>query len=245
MKISVIIPCLNEERFLPNLIIDLKNQTIKVDEILIIDAYSEDQTLKKVREDEVIRIIQTNPNIGEQRRLGGENATSDLLFFFDADVRLVPDFIEKSIKKIKKRKLDLGAFVYVPYSFKKGGGIGNSTFTISLSYGFINLVMFLFERLSPSGAGSGIFMTKELFNKTKGFRNDLKFDDIEFIRRASKIGKFRIIRNILLVSDRRFVRYGVLRTTISYLILSFFFLFNAFKKAEMVEYKFSDYKKKS
>lgn len=243
MKISVIIPCLNEERFLPNLISDLRNQTIKVDEILIIDAKSTDNTLNKISKYENLKIIQTNPNIGAQRKLGGEEATGDLLFFFDADVRLVPNFIEKNIKRINKNKLSLASFVYVPYNLKQDNHMTNSNFPISMVYAFIDLLMFSFQRFSPSGAGSGIFVSKDLFTKTGGFRDDLKFDDIEFIRRAAKHGKYRQIRTILLVSDRRFVKYGVLRMFISYLVLSFFFLFNAFKTAEMVEYNFAEYSK--
>jgi len=245
MKISIIIPCLNEENFLPHLIIDLKNQTLKPYEIIVVDAGSEDKTLDRVQSDDLVKVVKTKPNIGAQRKLGGDMAGGDLLFFLDADVRLVADFLEKNVEKINRQKLALASFVYVPYSTNGDGRMENSNFSISMVYFFINFLMFSFQLFSPSGAGSGIFVTKELFDKTGGYRDDLKFDDIEFIRRASKFGKFRQIRSILLVSDRRFLRYGVIKTFVSYLVLSFFFLFNAFKYAEIVEYKFSDYKKNS
>lgn len=244
MKISIIIPCLNEEKFLPNLIFDLKNQTLKPYEIIVMDAGSTDKTLDLVKEDDLVKIIKTKPNIGAQRKKGGELASGEMLFFFDSDVRLVASFLEKSINKIQKRKISIASFVYVPYALDSNGSMKNSTFGISMIYFFIDSLMFLFQFLSPSGAGSGIFVKKELFEKTGGFRDDLKFDDIEFIRRAAKFGKFRQIRNILLVSDRRFVRYGLLKTAFSYVVLSIFFLFNAFKASEIVEYNFSDYNKK-
>ncbi len=243
MKISIIIPCLNEEKFLPNLIFDLKNQSLLPDEILIIDAGSKDKTLELVKSDNLARVINTNPNIGAQRKLGGEKAEGDLLFFFDSDVRLHPDFIKDAVSKIKNKNLDLATFKYIPYSLGSKNEIIISRKSIRFLYKFLNNLFYIFKKVSPSGAGSGIFTTKDTFVKLNGFSENLKFDDIDFIRRGARIGKFDILDIDLMVSDRRFVRYGIIKTFLSYLMLSIFFFFNAFKTAEIVEYKFSDYTK--
>ncbi|MCX6747803.1 MAG: glycosyltransferase [Candidatus Nomurabacteria bacterium] len=244
MKISIIIPCLNEEKFLPFLIEDLRNQTVKPFEILVIDAGSTDATLSKVTTDELVKVLNVAPNIGAQRTYGGDLAQGEYLFFLDADVRLAPDFLERSLKEIQNRKLNIAGFQYVPYAIANNGATKESSLLISMCYKFFDILFFLFQTLSPSGAGSGIFVTKSIFNLTGGFRNNLKFDDIEFIRRSAKIGKFGQVRVPLKVSDRRFVRYGVLKIFVSYLVLSIFFLFGLFKASEIIEYKFSDYSKK-
>jgi len=243
MKISIIIPCLNEVNFLPHLLEDIKNQTLKTFEVLVIDAGSTDGTLDKVYADDLVRIHHRPPNIGAQRQYGGENAQGDYLFFLDSDVRLSKDFLEKSIKEAKKRNLALGAFQYTPYMQKENGMIRPSSLPIIFCYKFLDLLFFIFQKISPSGAGSGIFVTKKAFDESLGFSNVLKFDDIEFIRRVSKYVKFGQLRVKLFVSDRRFVRYGVIRIFLSYLVLSVFFMFNLFKASEMIEYKFSDYYK--
>jgi len=244
MKISIIIPSLNEEKFLPFLIQDLRNQTLQPFEILVVDAGSTDGTLTKVSRDDVVKIFNVAPNIGAQRTYGGNLAVGEYLFFLDSDVRLSPDFLEKSVKEIQRRRLSIATFEYVPYLLVQGGVTGKSTLSIRLCYKFFDLLFFIFQKLLPSGAGSGIFVTKEIFKKTKGFKDNLKFDDIEFIRRSSKLAKFGQLRVSLKVSDRRFVRYGVLRTFLSYMVLSLFFMFNLFKASEIIEYKFSDYYKK-
>lgn len=243
MKISIIIPCLNEEKFLPNLIQDLKNQSLLPYEILVIDAGSTDKTLELVKEDNLVKIINTPPNIGAQRKKGGELASGELLFFLDSDVRLYPDFIRDSLSTIENRNFDLATFRYQPYSLSPDLKIINSKRIIRILYQFFNILFLIFRKISPSGAGSGIFVKKSLFNQIGGFSNNLKFDDIDFIRRGARKGKFDILDVDLLVSDRRFVRYGILKTFFSYLVLSTFFFFNAFKLSEIVEYKFSDYKK--
>jgi glycosyltransferase involved in cell wall biosynthesis len=243
MKISVIVPCLNEERFLPNLISDLLNQSLLPYEILIIDAGSKDKTLELIKEDDIVKVIHTKPNIGAQRKTGGLKAAGDMLFFFDSDVRLDKDFIKNAIIEIQNKNLDLATYRYIPYNLSDDNKVEDSSKSIRFLYKFFNTLFLIFKRISPSGAGSGIFTTKENFLKLNGFSENLKFDDIDFIRRGAKVGKFDILNIDLLVSDRRFVRYGVFKTFLSYLVLSTFFLFNAFKYAEIVEYKFSDYKK--
>lgn len=243
MKISVIVPCLNEEKFLPNLIADLRNQSLLPFEILIIDAGSQDKTLELIKEDSLIKVIHTKPNIGMQRKTGGEKANGDMLFFFDSDVRINKDFIKNAIFEIQNKNLDLATYRYIPYNLGENNQIQDSSKSIRFLYKFFNTLFFVFKRISPSGAGSGIFTTKENFLKLNGFSENLKFDDIDFIRRGARIGKFDILDMDLLVSDRRFVRYGVFKTFLSYLVLSIFFFFNAFKASEIIEYKFSDYKK--
>lgn len=244
MKISIVIPCLNEEEFLPYLIEDIRKQSLKPFEVIVVDAGSTDKTLEIIKTDDLIKVYNRPPNIGAQRQYGGEQASGEYLFFLDADVRLETDFLEKSIKEINKRNLGIAAFRYTPYAKGENGIIKKSSLPIIFCYKFLDLLFFVFQRISPSGAGSGIFVKKEIFDNSSGFSKDLKFDDIEFIRRISRYNKFGQLRIILLVSDRRFVRYGVVRIFLSYLILSLFFVFNLFKASEMVEYKFSDYYKK-
>lgn len=244
MKISIVIPCLNEEDFIPYLIKDLRNQSVLPFEIIVVDAGSTDKTLEWVKNDTLVKVYNRPPNIGAQRQYGGEQATGDYLFFLDADVRLPIDFLEKSIMEVKQRNLGIAAFRYVPYAKDENGVLKQSSLPISFCYKFLDVLFFIFQKISPSGAGSGIFVKKEIFDSSLGFSKNLKFDDIEFIRRVARYTKFGQLKVQLFVSDRRFVRYGVVKIFVSYLVLSVFFMFNLFKAAEVVEYKFSDYYKK-
>lgn len=95
---SIVIPTLNEEKTLPNLLNDLVNQTFKDFEVIVVDAKSEDRTVvyaNKFKSKLDIRIIPSQKrNICYQRNSGAKDAKSDWLIFFDADNRLPKYFLQ-------------------------------------------------------------------------------------------------------------------------------------------------------
>lgn len=231
--ISVVIPTLNEEETLPLLITDLLNQSMPPHEILVIDAYSTDNTKNVVKKFSQIIFFQASPPVAAQRAIGGEKAKGDILVFLDADVRLKPDFLKNSLMEMKKKKLDITCPWYFPYQ---------SSLSITTIYIFFSSLFFLFQRIFPSGAGSAIIVKRKIFNKVK-FDTSLRYDDIAFIRNAARKGKFGIISQKVYVSDRRFRKYGTLRMLLTYSVLSIFFLFNLFHLAHIIPYAFNIYKK--
>jgi len=87
MKISVIIPTYNRENLIEKTIQSVLNQTIKADEIIIIDDGSTDST-KKILEkyDQNIRYIyQKNNGVSSARNLGINKASNEWLCFLDSD----------------------------------------------------------------------------------------------------------------------------------------------------------------
>ena len=50
MKISLIIPTLNAAEYLPKLIDILERQTLKADEIIVVDSQSDDETVALAKE---------------------------------------------------------------------------------------------------------------------------------------------------------------------------------------------------
>ncbi len=60
----------------------------------------------------------------------------------------------------------------------------------------------LFENQNIIGTGSNIFIKKDVFWKLKGFDTGfLRFQDIEFMIRASKVGKIRFCEEVLVIKD--------------------------------------------
>ncbi len=231
--ISVIIPTLNEEKTLPLLLKDLSTQTLLPKEIIVVDAYSVDNTKKLLANFPSIIFIQCHPPVARQRTLGGVKASGDILFFLDADVRLKPTFIRDAVNELVKKKLHIACPWYMPYQ---------STLPITSIYIYFSSLFFLLQKLFPSGAGSAIIVKKKLFEKVK-FNISLRYDDIAFIRNAARKGKFGIISQTVYVSDRRFRKYGTLRMLLTYSALSIFFLFNLYHFAHIIPYAFNIYKK--
>ena len=85
---SIIIPTLNEERYLPNLLNDLDNQQTRNFEVIIVDGKSEDQTreeaLQFARKFPFKFIQSPKRNLSYQRNLGAKNSNGKYFFFFDA-----------------------------------------------------------------------------------------------------------------------------------------------------------------
>lgn len=234
MKISVIIPTLNEEPRIGNLLTDLQNQTVKPFEVIVIDARSEDKTKEVVSTFSGVQFYQMHKGVGYQRQAGGEKAKGELLVFLDADTRIDTDFLEQVGQLVQKYKLSIACPRYNPDS-----GI----WYMEWIYTGFNRLFKLFERLSPSGAGSCIITTKKVFHELGGFEGSLQFDDIAYIRKAGRRYGFKQLPIDIQVSDRRFHEYGVGKMLFLYAILSVLFFFGQFRLSNHVNYTFGKYSK--
>ena len=100
---SIIIPTLNEEKYLPDLLHDLTKQTIDNNqfEVIHVDGNSDDKTVdsaKKFKDKiKLITLSTKKRNVAHQRNVGTEKATGKWLVFMDADNRL-PDYFLDGIR---------------------------------------------------------------------------------------------------------------------------------------------------
>jgi glycosyltransferase involved in cell wall biosynthesis len=228
--LSVVIPALNEERHVGLLLRDLASQTRRADEVIVVDAGSEDDTVSVAQRFPGVVVLAGSPPVAKGRNLGGREARSDILVFLDADVRLPERFLEGFLKEFEYRRLDLACPSYVPH---------DSTPAIRAVHAFFNLLFKSFEQLLPSGAGHCIAVRGEVFRESRGFDPRLKFDDIELVRRLSKDRRFGIVAGEqVYVSDRRYREHGVPKMTLRYLLMSLFFALGKHRWANGIEYEF-------
>lgn len=107
MKITAIIPTYNRAEFLSRTINSVLNQTYTIDEILLIDDGSTDQTqivLEKFKS--YMTVIQTeNFGVSHARNIGIKSAKNDWLAFLDSDDEWCKDKIEKQIKLHEKNNI--------------------------------------------------------------------------------------------------------------------------------------------
>lgn len=230
--VSVVIPTLNEERAIGPLLNAIRGQDHPVCEVIVVDAGSTDGTATVVGRFAEVRFVRSRPPVGAQRQVGLEAATGDVVFFLDADTLPSRSFVGECVRAMESRRLAAACPRYVPHPGSPA---------ISAVYAVFNAVFFLLQRFLASGAGSGMIADREFAIRIGGFRSDLVYEDIEFLRRASRRGRFGSLATPLLVSDRRFRECGVVRMLMKYLFLSFFFTFGLFKLASRVRYPFAMY----
>ncbi|QIN77920.1 hypothetical protein GBA65_04620 [Rubrobacter marinus] len=81
-------------------------------------------------------------------------------------------------------------------------------------------------------------MRGSVFEEGRGFDPELKFDDIELVRRLSRGRRFGIVGETVYVSDRRYKKYGVARTFSQHLLMGVFFALGRFDWANRFDYEF-------
>ena len=97
--ISIVIPTLNEEKFLPKLLDSLVVQTKKDFEVIVVDGHSKDKTVEKAlsyKKKLPLRVISLKqPSLPVQRNAGANAAKGDWFIFIDADSIAMPYFVER------------------------------------------------------------------------------------------------------------------------------------------------------
>lgn len=111
IKVSVIVPFYNVERYLRKSILSIINQTLKEIEIILIDDGSTDSSLSIIdelaKEDSRIKVF-SHHNHGQSiaRNIGLVNAIGEYIYFFDSDDILEESALEECYNKCKQNQLD-------------------------------------------------------------------------------------------------------------------------------------------
>lgn len=205
---SIIIPTLNEEVNLPILLNSIAKQTNKDFEVIICDSGSKDKTkINSQSFNKQLPFIQfvdgKFKNVSMARNHGASLAKGKFLIFFDSDVEIAYDFIEKIKEHINNNHLDM---LTVWNRDKSNSIVGK------LILGLLNWNMMLFQKIKPSANGPCMIMKQEVFNRIKGFDETIVFgEDFDLIQRAHKQkAKFAVFSTpILYVSTRRFEKEGL------------------------------------
>src|SRR5215210_2149816 len=99
MCVSVVIPALNEERHLGQLLSDIQSQSLRPDEVIVVDAGSRDATAHIAEQSPLAVVLHGEPPVARGRNLGGYSAKGDLIFFLDADTLLPQTFFEDFVSE--------------------------------------------------------------------------------------------------------------------------------------------------
>jgi rSAM/selenodomain-associated transferase 2 len=193
MRVSVIIPALNEIRHLPATLAALS----WAHEVIVADGGSTDGT------PQLPGVIDAPPGKGNQLNAGAAAASGDVLLFLHADCLAPPD-----------------AGLYIAealHSPRVAGGCFEVRFAgpPSLSLRLVARGINLRSRLTRTATGDqGIFVRRAVFDQAGGFPNWPLFEDVEFVRRIKRAGQFRVLPTALLISPRRHLAHGVWRTVV-------------------------------
>lgn len=210
LKLSIVIPVLNEEFYILKLLSVLARQTWNSFEVIVVDGKSKDKTVTLVN-----KFIEENPNIkvslikaphkgvSYQRNLGAGAAKSDLILFLDADVWFKDTFLELLMDEASKKRWDIATVHGLPE--------GEGNILDYLTCILYNLYQDMTKRVKPEIYGWMILVKKEMHKKVRGFNEGLFFgEDSDYCKRiVEEKGRFQIFKKpILYYSVRRVVKEG-------------------------------------
>lgn len=232
LPLSIVIPTFNEERFLPKLLSSLARQSVSPKEIIVADAFSVDNT-RAIAKSFGCKIVDGGlPAIS--RNNGAKKATAPLLLFLDADVVLPAYFLEKTVKEMANRRLDIASCFVTPRSNLR---------IDKFLHQFANQYMKLTQKFHPHVPGFCIFVKKDIHLAIKGFDESLILaEDHDFVKRAKKIGRFGYLKSFKIpVSVRRLSRDGRVTIALKYIAIELHLIFIGRIKSNIFNYKFGHY----
>jgi len=230
--LSIIIPTLNEEKYLPILLSQITKQNFTDYEIIIADAGSTDKTVEIAKSFGCKVVKGGLPAKG--RNEGAKVAKGEIFLFMDADNIYLPDrFLEKLISEFKRRNLGVASFPIYP----KGN------FIDKICYFLYNKFVEIFQRWTAF-ATNCVLIKREVFENIGGFDEEVFIgEDHDLAKRAAKISKFGFIKTEpILTSARRFEVDGRFKTYGKYLLAGIYMLFFGSVKKKLFEYRFNDLK---
>jgi rSAM/selenodomain-associated transferase 2 len=197
MRISIVIPVLNEEKHITATVAALPRS--QPHELVIVDGGSSDRTAEICNRLGATVLVSSRGR-ARQMNFGARRASGDVLLFLHADTRL-PD----------------SAFDDIQQALSNPQCVGGR-FDVQLDgahwmLGVIGAMISLRSRLSQVATGDqAIFVRREIFAELGGYPDIPLMEDVAFSRALKRKGRVACLRSRVLTSARRWERDGVWRT---------------------------------
>jgi len=199
MRLSFIIPILNEEKILETSLKKLQWVRQLGHEIIVVDGGSRDVS-PMLAEPFADKVVSSPPGRAGQMNMGAQSSTGDVLVFLHVDTFFPHDGIQALSVSLTDAQSRWGRFD-VQLS-------GSKTL-----FRVIENMMNWRSRLTSIATGDqAIFITRDLFQKLGGFSAIPLMEDIEICRRLKKIQKPICLRQKVITSSRRWEVGGVYKT---------------------------------
>ena len=185
LKISVIIPAYNAERFIEQCLLALHQQTVKGFEIIVVDDCSTDRTFEIASR--YAKVIQNKKNSGAgwSRNIGVKASYGELLAFTDADVIVPSEWLQNIIETLRQTQVEC-----------VGGGYLNSqgsSFIQRFAHFELEFRRKHYEGLVTTAVSNNLACYRKVFFNVGGFPKRTTCDDLQFTYKISR--KYKIFWN--------------------------------------------------
>ncbi len=200
-KITIVVPCKNEENYIHHLLDALRQQDIGNTRIIIADCSIDNtrQVIKKNSHSLNVEVIDGGP-VSVAKNNGARLVTTPYILFIDADVRFFNDsVIWDSVAEMEINNLDLIGLNIKCYDRDWKASVGFTAFN------FTNNIM---KHFSPFAVGAYMLTRREKFEEFGGFPENFSTSEDYFLSRKYDIKKFKILNHYFGQDSRRFKKMG-------------------------------------
>ena len=200
-KITIVVPCKNEETYIHHLLDALRNQDIGDTRVIIADC-STDSTRQVIEDNSIglnVELIDGGP-VSTAKNRGAKLVTTPYILFIDADVRFFKNtVIHDAVNKMELKNLHLIGLNIKCYDKDIRAKIGFTAF---------NLINHTLKFFSPFAVGAFMLTRKDKFEEYGGFPENLLTSEDYFLSKKYSPRKFKIIRHHFGQDSRRFKKMG-------------------------------------
>ena len=200
-KITIVVPCKNEENYIAHLLMHLRNQCIGNTRIIISDC-STDKTREviQIMKGELnVEVIEGGP-VSFAKNNGARLVNTPYILFIDADVRFFKDtVIQDAVDEIESKNLDLIGLNIKCYDRDIRAIIGFTVF---------NSINHVLKHFTPFAVGAFMLTRRDRFEEFGGFPEKMSTSEDYFLSRMYSPKKFKIVKHHFGQDSRRFKKMG-------------------------------------
>ena len=212
-KITIVVPCKNEENYIHHLLDSLRSQDIGDTRVIIADC-STDSTRQVIKDNSYslnVEIIEGGP-VSIAKNNGAKLVTTPYILFIDADVRFFKNnVIQDAVNLIESKSLDLIGLNIKCYDKDPRAKLGFIIF---------NTINHALKYFSPFAVGAFMLTRRDKFEEFGGFPEKFATSEDYFLSRKYSPKKFRIVKHHFGQDSRRFKKMGYLGMA-KYLVKNF------------------------
>jgi rSAM/selenodomain-associated transferase 2 len=202
MRLSVVVPALNEATLLGVTLRALQELRLRGGEVIVVDGGSDDGTVS-LSQQEADRVLRAPRGRARQMNAGAAAATGDVVLFLHADTVLDPN-----VDHVIETALSGGASVWGRFDVRLSG-----------THPLLRLVERMINwRSRLSGIATGdqaIFVRRDVFVASGGYPDIPLMEDVALCKRLkASYGRPAALRERVVTSSRRWEQHGVLRTIV-------------------------------
>jgi glycosyltransferase involved in cell wall biosynthesis len=200
-KITIVIPCKNEQDYIGHLLLHLRRQNVGDTRIIIADCSTDDtrKVIQALKGNLNVEVIDGGP-VSFAKNNGAKLVTTPYILFIDSDVRFFSDtVISDCVDEIEKNNLDLIGLYVKCYDGDKRAQIGFMLF---------NAINNMMKYFSPFAVGAFMLTRTEKFRELGGFAEKHGTSEDFFLSQKYDIEKFKLMNHYFGQDSRRFEKMG-------------------------------------